>query len=57
MIGLANDSFLRAARRGWLRVVPGAAHLVNLDRPAETCAALRAFVRGPVARAGASATG
>jgi pimeloyl-ACP methyl ester carboxylesterase len=54
---LGERSYLAAARRGRLRVVGGAAHLVNLDRPDAVSAALRDFVNGPVATAEAAREG
>ena len=54
---LGERAFLDAARHGYRRVVPGAAHLVNLDRPAAVSDAIRAFVRGPVARSEAMRRG
>jgi pimeloyl-ACP methyl ester carboxylesterase len=48
---LGERAFLAASRDGRRRVLGGATHLSNLDRPDAFSDALRAFVRGPVARA------
>jgi pimeloyl-ACP methyl ester carboxylesterase len=39
-------AFLRAAQRGQRRVIPGATHLANLDRPDAFAAATARFARG-----------
>jgi len=54
---LGERHFLAAARDGHRRVVAGASHLVNLDRPDAVTDAIRAFARGPVVRAEASGRG
>lgn len=48
---LGERRFLAAAQNGHRHVVTGATHLVNLDRPDAVSDAIRAFIRGPVARA------
>jgi pimeloyl-ACP methyl ester carboxylesterase len=54
---LGERRFLAAAQDGRRHVVAGATHLVNLDRPDAVTDAIRAFARGPVARAEASRSG
>jgi pimeloyl-ACP methyl ester carboxylesterase len=54
---LGERRFLAAAQDGHRRVVAGASHLVNLDRPDAVADAIRAFARGPVVRAEASRRG
>lgn len=54
---LGERAFLAAARDGHRRVMAGATHLVNLDRPDAVSEAIREFARGPVARAEASRPG
>jgi pimeloyl-ACP methyl ester carboxylesterase len=48
---LGERAFLAAATNGHRHVLAGATHLANLDRPDAFSDAIRAFVRGPVARA------
>lgn len=54
---VGEPAFLAAARRASRVVLRGATHLANLDRPEAFSAAVRRFVRGPVAAAEADPGG